>query len=150
MNCKTLNEYYDLFDVKASKYWETHYNFGKKSKKRNTKLTESFIDKIILNTILPLKHIYGKTIGRTCNDEITNLINELKSESNGIVKKYGTIGISSKNALESQALIQLNHFYCNKKKCLKCDFGVTSLVINSFICDNEITEIFILFSKKRI
>ena len=124
LNCKTLNDYYDLFDVKASKYWETHYNFGKKSKKRNTQLTESFIDKIILNTILPLKYIYGKTIGRTCNDEITNLINELKSESNSIVKKYSTIGISSKNAMESQALIQLNHFYCNKKKCLKCDFGV--------------------------
>ena len=99
------------------------YNFGKNQEKK-TKLTESFIDKIILNTILPLKHIYGKTVGRTCNDEITNLINELKSESNGIVKKYSTIGISSKNAMESQALIQLNHFYCNKKKCLKCDFGV--------------------------
>lgn len=124
LNCKTLNEYYELFDVKASKYWETHYNFGKKSKKRKTQLTTSFIDKIILNTILPLKYIYGKTTGCTYNDEITNLINELKSESNTILKKYSTIGISSKNAMESQALIQLNYFYCNKKKCLNCDFGV--------------------------
>lgn len=124
LNCKTLNDYYDLFDVKASKYWETHYNFGKKSKKRNTQLTASFIDKIILNTILPLKYVYGKTSGITYNEEITNLIHELKSESNSILKKYSSIGLSSKNAMESQALIHLNHFYCNKKKCLKCDFGV--------------------------
>ena len=124
LNCKTLNDYYDLFDVKASKYWETHYNFGKKSKKRNTQLTESFIDKIILNTILPLKYVYGKTSGIIKSEEITNLIHELKSESNSIVKKYSSIGISAKNAMESQALIHLNQFYCNKKKCLKCDFGV--------------------------
>lgn len=129
LNCKTLNDYYELFDVKASKYWETHYNFGKKSKKRNTLLTTSFIDKIILNTILPLKYIYAKTTGTAYSEEITNLIHELKSESNSILKKYSSIGISSKNAMESQALIHLNNFYCSKKRCLKCDFGVN--IINN-------------------
>lgn len=124
INCKTLYNYYELFDVKASSYWKTHYNFGKKSNKRKTQLTTSFIDKIILNTILPLKYVYCKTSGKTNNEEIIKLIYELKSETNSILKKYSSIGISSKNAMESQALIHLNHFYCNKKKCLKCDFGV--------------------------
>jgi hypothetical protein len=51
------------------------------------------------------------------------LIQQLKSEKNSIIDKFNELKISSKNAFETQALIQLKNNYCTKKRCLQCAIG---------------------------
>ena len=119
-----LDDYYDLFTVATSEYWETHYSFKNSSKKRVKKLTKSFIDLLLINTIIPLKFVYQKYIGKLDEEEILQLIQQIKPEKNSIIDTFKTIKIEGKNAQETQALIQLKNEYCSKQKCLQCVVGI--------------------------
>jgi hypothetical protein len=120
---KSLNELYLLFDVSASAYWNDHFTFGKTSKKSTKKVTKKFIDLLIINTILPLKFCYAKYMGKDSNDEILHIISQTKKEQNSIIANFEKHSISSENARESQALLQLYNDYCTKNRCLECAVG---------------------------
>ncbi len=123
VKAKTLNDYYNLFDVSASEYWNTHYNFGVSSLKRKKQLTKKFIDLLLINTVIPLLFSYGKEIGKDNSEVLLKLASTITSEENSIIKKFNDLRISSKNSLQSQALLQLKNEYCTKKKCLQCAIG---------------------------
>ena len=123
INVNSINEIYKIFNIKASEYWDTHYTFGKASKKSTKKLSKSFIDLLIINTLIPLIFAYSKILGKNDDERVIQLIQEIKPESNSIVKKFKDFKISSKSALESQALLQLKTEYCSKNKCLQCAIG---------------------------
>lgn len=118
-----MSDYYDLFEISASEYWETHYTFGKLSKMKRKTLNKKFIDILILNTLLPLKFFYAKQKGLDISEHITNLMCSIPSENNSIIKNFRMLNIESTNALTSQALIQLKTVYCDYNKCLKCTVG---------------------------
>lgn len=121
---KTLESIYQLFSSTATSwYWETHYTFGKVSKKSRKKLSKNFIDLLIINTLIPLKFCYAKHLGKDWNDELLGLMAQLKKEENSIVKGFTTLGATTANALESQAKIQLYTQYCTQNKCLQCALG---------------------------
>lgn len=120
---KSLKDLYLLFDVSASTYWNDHFTFGKSSKKSTKKVTKSFIDLLIINTILPLKFCYAQYIGKDCNDEVLHIISQIKKEQNAIVVNFKKHGISAENAKESQAILQLYNEYCTKNRCLECAVG---------------------------
>ncbi|MGO3183329.1 MAG: DUF2851 family protein [Aequorivita sp.] len=116
--------FYDLFNVSASEYWDTHYNFGVSStSERKKRLTKNFVDLLIINTILPIKFCYAKQQGRDVSEEILELASEISSEENSIVKKFNSLKKVAKNAYQSQALLELKSEYCNKNKCLQCAIG---------------------------
>lgn len=119
----TLNDFYKLFSVSTSTFWETHYTFNKVSKQRKKGLTKSFIDLLLINTIIPLKFSYAKSQGKQIDDEIIKLISEIKSEKNSIIEKFNSLKKVSNSALQSQGLIQLKNEYCSKNKCLQCAIG---------------------------
>jgi hypothetical protein len=123
----TLQLIYDAFDVSTTKYWENHYQFDKESPKKKKKVSKSFIDLIAINTIIPLQFAYGKSQGKENSEELIQLINELAAEKNAIIDKFSSFGIKSKNAFESQALLQLKNEYCNKSRCLECAIGMELL-----------------------
>lgn len=123
MNAQSLQQIYDLFNVQASTYWDTHYNFSKEQKKHPKKLTRSFIDLVIINTIIPLRFIYTKHLGLDENEIILQLIQEVKKEKNSIIDKFSLLGLKIKNAQESQSLLQLKSRYCDEFKCLSCAVG---------------------------
>ena len=56
-------------------------------------------------------------------DLAIQLLEECKSENNSIIKQYSKIGITSKSATQSQALLQLRAKNCEAKKCLNCNIG---------------------------
>ena len=120
-------EFYRLFAVEASLYWQEHYSFGKPSKKSKKKLTKAFIDLLIINTVVPLKFAYAKK--RKANVDVTliNLLSSLKAEKNVITRNFADLGVSAKNALRSQAVLQLHTSYCSKNQCLKCAVGASLL-----------------------
>ncbi|GGI57045.1 DUF2851 family protein [Winogradskyella haliclonae] len=119
----TKEEFYKLFKVEASEFWNTHYTFAKISKSTKKKLSKSFIDLLIINTILPLKFSYAKARGKAIEDSIFALVKSLDLESNSITEKFLSIKPLDKSGLTSQALIQLKTEYCNKNKCLQCAIG---------------------------
>lgn len=130
LNTDTLDDYYNLFSVTTTAFWDTHYTFNKESKVRKKKITKSFIDLLLINTILPLKFCYTKQKGKLVDDKLLKQIAEIKSEKNSIVANFKTLKVDSKSALHSQALLQLKNNYCNKNQCLKCAIGNTLLKQN--------------------
>jgi len=119
----TIEGFYDLFTISTSKFWETHYTFEKESKKSIKRLTKSFIDLLLVNTIIPLKFLYLKSLGKSNFSSVILLIEEIKPEKNTIISKFNDYKIKSTNAFETQALLQLKNEYCNKQNCLQCEIG---------------------------
>jgi Protein of unknown function (DUF2851) len=123
VNVTTLKEFYQLFSVATSAFWETHYTFNKASKKTTKKVTKAFVNLLLINTIIPLKFSYAKHQGNILNDEIVLLVQQLTPEKNSIINKFNLLKKISTSALHSQALLQLKNEYCNKNKCLQCAVG---------------------------
>ncbi|MBD3864238.1 DUF2851 family protein [Olleya marilimosa] len=126
----SVADIYKLFSVSTSPFWESHYTFDKVSSARKKHITKSFVDLLLINTIIPLKFCYAKQQGKSIEEEIVSLMQQLKPEKNGIVDKFASLKVVSESALESQAIIQLKNLYCDKNRCLKCAIGNTILAQN--------------------
>ena len=107
----------------TSDFWKTHFTFTKSSKTSTKKLTQSFIDLIIINTILPIKFAYSKHQGKFNHDTILEIACQIPNEQNSIIDKFNSIQTMATTSLQSQALIQLKTNYCDKNKCLQCAVG---------------------------
>lgn len=118
-----LTNFYELFQVGVSEYWKTHYTFQTISKPSDKRLTKSFIDLLLINTIIPLKYCYNHQKGVLETEEIFELANAIKPEDNSIIKKFNSLKPVVKNAMDSQAFLQLKNNYCDAKKCLHCAIG---------------------------
>jgi hypothetical protein len=123
METSDLKIIYQLFSVDLDDFWKTHYTFQKVSSKSVKRITNSFVDLLLINTIVPLKFKYLKSKGEVDETELLVLIQQLKPEKNSIIDKFKELEISSKNAFETQALLQLKNKYCAKKRCLQCAIG---------------------------
>ena len=123
IEANTLEHIYKLFNVQASIFWDTHYTFSKATKSSKKKLSKSFIDLLIINTIIPLKFSYAKYQDKPVDDHIINMMSTIKSEKNSIVDKFNNLKKVANNALQSQGLLQLKNEYCDHKRCLKCEIG---------------------------
>ena len=124
---KSIQEINAIFDVAVSDYWKTHYTFDKISPKQAKKLSPKFIELIMINTIIPLQFTYFKSRDEEIQERLLILMHQIKPESNAIIDKFKSIGLSVENAFESQALLQLKNEYCNLKKCLSCAIGIQLL-----------------------
>ena len=123
MDGTSINELYQVFNIGVSQYWETHYNFDKKSVTKKKKITNSFIDLIMINTIIPVRFAYEQSLQKEYSQEIIELTTALQPEKNIVIDKFASIGIFAKNAFQSQSLLQLKNEYCDAKKCLQCAIG---------------------------
>ena len=123
----SLNNFYQVFQVAASDYWLNHYQFDKESPKKKKPLSKSFVDLIVINTIIPLQFAYSKSQGKEISEDLIRILNEVAPEKNAIVEKFSFFGIKAKTAFETQSLLQLKNEYCNKSKCLECAVGMELL-----------------------
>lgn len=115
---------YRFFEVSASPYWLNHYQFDKESPKKKKFLSKSFIDLVIINTILPIQFAYAQSLGKENSEDLVQLLRAISPEKNGVIDKFKSFGITAKNAFETQSLLQLKNEYCAKSKCLECAIGV--------------------------
>lgn len=127
MDCNSIDEIYKLLDADVSIYWQNHYHFEKANTTKKRKITKSFIDLIIINTIVPLQFAFAKYNGKDNDEIVLHLLRELKPEANNIIDKFQNIGIKSTDAFMTQSLIQLKTEYCNKHRCLSCSIGLELL-----------------------
>ncbi|MDR2473142.1 MAG: DUF2851 family protein [Tannerella sp.] len=118
-----------FFNVEPSPYWSEHYNFNTVHKKDNSCVRRKSIGAnatniILINTVAPILFAYGKIKKRDnyC-ERALRLLEKIPAERNAIVTLFGNAGVKADNAGDSQALIQLQREYCEKKKCLYCRIG---------------------------
>lgn len=119
----SIQEIYTILQVTTSEFWETHYTFEKSSPKRKKVVSKQFIDVLVINTIIPLKYIYQKYLGKSPMDAILELMSEIATEKNTIIHKFSEKEIAIESALQSQGLLELKNNYCDQQKCLQCAIG---------------------------
>ena len=124
LEAETLAEVRKLLDVRTSSYWENHYLFGRLSAKKEKTVGEKSQNLIVINTLIPFLYTYGlhKADERMC-ERAGRFLEELKAEDNHIIRAWSDAGLPVVTAADSQALIQLQKEYCDKRKCLFCRFG---------------------------
>ncbi len=118
-----LNDFYELFKVSTSRFWETHYTFQKESTYFKKTLTRSFIDLVLINTVLPFKFYYATYHGKNVDEDVIQIARSIASENNSIIGAFNKLKKVSTTSLDSQALIQLKTEYCEKNRCLQCAIG---------------------------
>lgn len=124
IECTTAEQIRGVFKTSVTPYWETHYVFGSTSCKTMKNISLQSANLIIINTAIPVLFAYGrhKSDNKLC-DRAIGLLEQLRAESNHIVRMWRACGIDVADAGESQALIQLKKEYCDKRDCLRCRIG---------------------------
>lgn len=130
LETESLDDLRRLFDVSASAYWDSHYSFNKASKdKHPKKLGDTAFENLVINTIVPLLFVYGdQHLNQSLKDKALLWLEKLAPEENQVIRKWNELGIDSRSALETQALIQLKNNYCASKKCLNCQLGAKIII----------------------
>lgn len=129
ISCEDLGRIRLMFHVNTSEYWQTHYSFGSKSERKSKYLGDSSLDIILINTVIPILFIYGKS---TNNEEYCeralSFLEQIKPEKNSITKQFSKLKMPLMNAADSQDMIQLRREYCEPRKCLFCRIGHQVLI----------------------
>lgn len=122
---KSLKEIIAVFSgIKASEYWDSRYSFGKISGNPSEKyLSQSFIELILINAVLPVKYTYHKYHHENIADEILEIYSKIKGETNTVTQGWQELGVHLRSALESQAYLYHYHYFCEPKNCLHCSIG---------------------------
>ncbi|MGC1243899.1 MAG: DUF2851 family protein, partial [Chryseosolibacter sp.] len=116
------------FSVKPSTYWLHHYRFFKEQKKEIPSLGKMSIENIVINSIVPTLVAYGKAKDdQRYVDRAVQLLQEIPSEQNNILQSWEDLGLTSKNAFDSQAMIELYNNFCQRRRCLDCNIGFSLL-----------------------
>jgi hypothetical protein len=119
--------YKDLINILAtsqSEFWRHHYLFGKYIEEEIPSLGKMSVENVIVNTVVPVVVAYGKQKDdQELVDRAVRILQEVHTEDNAIVKKWNALGIPSKTAFDSQALLELHNNFCLRRKCLDCTIG---------------------------
>ena len=120
----TLDEVKALLNVTANDYWHYHYRFDEESERKVKSLGDDMINNILINTIIPVLFAYGTYRKENVHiAKVMHWMEELSAEKNRVTNGWAQCGITSKNALDSQALLELKMNYCDYKRCLDCNVG---------------------------
>lgn len=129
MELEKLSELKTLLqNLPVNPYWTTHYHFHKDAKKVEIQLGAGSVFHLIINAICLFVSAYGKYSDQP--DLINRglqLLEEMPAESNVITRSYQQAGVRIDNAFFSQAVLQINKYYCAQKKCLNCGIGIKIL-----------------------
>lgn len=122
-NVNTIDELYQIFNCSTSNYWKNHYTFQSVSKHKIKKTTSSFIQLVIINSVIPLLYGYSKCIDKQNTDDLIQILKFLPSEKNNTILFFDKLQISTQSAFDSQVLIHLKKNYCDTLQCLHCAIG---------------------------
>ena len=124
MEAEGLDEVRRLFDVHTSDFWAAHSSFRKASGRRQRQLGGKTVDLLVLNTVVPFLYAYGlyRADDSLCERAI-RFLEALPAEDNSIIRRWAGAGLRVQSAADSQAVLQLQREYCDKRDCLRCRFG---------------------------
>ena len=123
---KKPSDFYEYFDGKVSEYWHTHRYFDDAIGGKTLFLSKSFIDKIVVNAVVPILFLRSEyNADFDLKEKALSLLLKIKSEENRILKAWKKVGLTAANSGEGQALIELHNEFCSQKKCLNCAIGLS-------------------------
>ena len=124
IEANNLEDLQQLFMVKASDYWDSHYSFNKPSVNRKKVFGDQIFSLIVINVVVPFYFLYGESQNKLfLKDRALVILEQMPAENNSAISRWAGAGIIAANALESQALLQLQRNYCEPRKCLNCTIG---------------------------
>lgn len=125
INADSVEKMEALFDTQVSDFWRTHYSFTSEPSASSSKqLSKSSIHLILINSAAPFLFAYGTyKADDTLREHAFELWENLKPESNSIIRNWKSAGLTPEHAGDTQALIQLTKNYCDRHDCLRCRFG---------------------------
>ncbi len=87
-------------------------------------LTVPMQNLVLINSIVPLLWWYGNyKDDASYREKALDLLESIPAESNEIVRSWKKLGVKSKSARDTQALLELKNEMCAQKKCLSCKIG---------------------------
>jgi hypothetical protein len=114
---------HEVFDVQVSDFWKNHYSFKTQNQKTNHKLSHDFIQKLYINSIIPLIYLKDR-LHHESPIQALEMLMQLGPEKNSVIKiMQKHLDLSNKNAFESQALLQWYNYYCKMHRCTDCIIG---------------------------
>ncbi|WDF70102.1 DUF2851 family protein [Sphingobacterium oryzagri] len=127
--CETVEQANLLFqDNRTADYWTDHYQFDRPTRHHETRLSDVFTTHLAINAFVPILFTYGKMMGQPqLEARAFAWLEGIKAEHNHVIAMFAQRGITSLNAADSQALLQLKKSYCDQKKCLECCVGLSIL-----------------------
>ena len=140
LDAENFNEMASLLLTHVSDYWLTHYTFASQPTKPIEKtLSPSSIQLLIINSIAPIFFAYGKyKSDQSLCERAFSLWQQLPPENNAIIRDWASAGITCDNAADTQALIQLHRNYCQRRDCLRCQFGYEYIRRTpDFLCEGD-------------
>jgi hypothetical protein len=124
VNESSMEEIRRLMSVTANDYWHCHFRFGETAVYQPKTLGAEMVNSIMMNTIVPVLFAYGKYHNKPAfQHKAVAWIEGLPAESNAVISKFRSIGITAKSASDSQSLLELKTQYCDNKRCLDCAVG---------------------------
>ena len=132
IECDTIDKLRKMFHCGVSDYWQTHYTFGHESQPSAKQLSAASISLLMINCAIPMIFAYGRHTGSEalCNRAL-DLLESLPPENNTITRMWKQVGLESRSAGDTQALIQLKKQYCDRKDCLQCRIGYEYMKLKS-------------------
>lgn len=132
IECDTIDKLRKMFHCGVSDYWQTHYTFGHESQPSAKQLSAASISLLMINCAIPMIFAYGRQTGSEalCNRAL-DLLESLPPENNTITRMWKQVGLESRSAGDTQALIQLKKQYCDRKDCLQCRIGYEYMKLKS-------------------
>lgn len=121
---ETVEAVKELLDVTANDYWHYHYLLDEPTTYRSKQLGKQMIENIVINTIVPVLFAYGLYHKEEQpKQKALQWLQALSAERNAITNRWKAHNVDNKNAMESQALIELKKLYCDDRRCLECSVG---------------------------
>lgn len=118
-----------LLTVTAGGYWETHYLFDKGAPAKPKALGSSMQLGLFVNAFIPLLFAYGWWRKEPAvQEKARNWLRALDTEKNSILTRWKRLGVTSHDAGEGQALLELKKEYCAERRCLDCAIGNRTLI----------------------
>ena len=129
LKAKNIQELKSLFEnVKTSDFWENHYTFEKTSEEKiEKKLSDDFIEILLINAVLPIIYTYFKNINPEKTDQVIDFYKNLNPEKNSIISSWKKLNVKFSSALETQAFLYHHKHLCSYKNCLNCNIGLKIL-----------------------
>lgn len=140
LECNDIKELKNVFEVKASDYWDEHYIFGKKTRHSPRNTGDQAVDILLINAVIPAIFVFGKSRDLfNISEKAVSFLEETGPEKNAVMNEWKVVGIEAESAFFSQALLQLRNNYCRKRRCLDCRIGGRLISLGSrFIKQEEL------------
>lgn len=121
VNCRTADDVVELFSVEASEYWKDHFVPATQSRGIPKRIGKSKSLILGINLVVPMQIAYSENIGQhNLKSSAMTLLRGIEAEDNRYIRKWQQIGLEPANALQSQAIIQIETEYCQKSRCAEC------------------------------